>query len=207
MCLRGLLAGLALLAAPASAAEIYRCADADGGVRFTNDASRCPGAAPHALKGEIQRPAAPLSTVAPDAGAAARGQVPWRGSRAALLALFEPAGAGWEIVEEAPSDPRGDPDLRDSGVRALVARHYTRARGPRSEVCSVEIWAFDDAKRVASARMGLERPGWRYHQEGSLLVMLRGVIFQRGQGFQKGLFPDCEQLGERIRARLPTGAR
>lgn len=207
MCLRGLLAGLALLAAPAEAAEIYRCVEADGSVRFTNDASRCPGAPPHALKGEIQQPAAPPPAVAPDAGAAARGQTPWRGTRAALLALFEPDGAGWEIVEEAPSDPARDPDLRGSGVRALVARHYTRARGPRSEVCSVEIWAFDDAKRVATVRMGLDRPGWRYHQEGSLLVMLRGVIFQRGQGFQKGLFPDCERLGERIRVRVAARVR
>jgi hypothetical protein len=176
-------------------------------VRFTNDASRCPGAAPHALKGEIQRRAAPPPAVAPDAGAAAPVKAPWRGTRAALLALFEPAGMDWEIVEEAPSNPRGDPHLRDSGVQALVARHYTRARGPRSEVCSVEIWAFDDAKRVATARLGLERPGWRYHQEGSLLVTLRGVIFQRGQGFQKGLFPDCERLGERIRARVAARVR
>jgi hypothetical protein len=37
--------------------------------------------------------------------------------------------------------------------------------------------------------------------------MLRGVVFQRGQGFQKGLFPDCEQLGERIRARVATRVR
>jgi hypothetical protein len=207
MCLRGLLAGLALLAAPASAAEVYRCVEADGSVRFTNDASRCPGAPPHALKSEIQRPAAPPPAVAPDAGAAAPGKAPWRGTRAALLALFEPAGTGWEIVEEAPSDARGDPDLRHSGVHTLAARHYTRARGPRSEVCSVEVWAFDDAKRVASARVGLERPGWRYHQEGSLLVMLRGVIFQRGQGFQKGMFPDCERLGERIRTRIAARVR
>lgn len=207
MRLRGLLAGLALLAAPAAAAEIYRCVEADGSVRFSDDPSRCPGASPHALQGEIQRPAAPPSAVAPDAGVAEGSQAPWRGTRAGLLALFEPAGAGWEIVEEAPSDPAHDPDLRDGGVRALVARHYTRDRGGRSEVCSVEIWAFEDAVRLATARPHLERPGWLYHQEGSLLVMLRGVRFQRAQGFQKGLFPDCERLGERIRARVAARTR
>jgi hypothetical protein len=207
MRLRGLLAGLALLAAPSTAGEIYRCVEADGSVRFTNDASRCPGAPPHALKREVQRSVAPPPAIAPDAGAAAGSQLPWRGGRSALLALFEPAGPGWEIVEEAPSDPAHDPDLRASGVRALVARHYTRARGALSEVCSVEIWAFDDARRVATAQAGLERPDWRYHQEGNLLLMLRGVNFQRGQGFQKGLFPDCERLGERIRARVAARTR
>jgi hypothetical protein len=204
MRLRGLLVGLALLAAPAAAADLYRCVEADGSVRFSDDPSRCPGASPHTLRGEIQRPAASSpSAIAPDAGHLA----PWRGARAELLALFEPAGAEWEIVEEAPSDPAQDPDLRGGGVRALLARHYTRDRGGGSEVCSVEIWAFEDAKRLASARAHLERPGWRYHQEGSLLVMLRGVRFQRERGFQKGLFPDCERLGERIRARVAARTR
>jgi hypothetical protein len=196
-----LLTGLALLAAPAPAAEIYRCVEPDDSVRFSDDAARCPGAPSHVLRGEIQRSAVPDAAVAPD------GDAPWRGTRAALLALFEPAGADWEIVDEAASDPARDPGLRGSGVRALAARHYTRARGARSQVCSVEIWAFEDAGRVAAARLGLERPGWRFHQEGSLLVVLRGVSFERGQGFQKGLFPDCERLGQRIRARVAARVR
>ena len=180
---------------------------ADGNVRFTNAPSRCAAASRHEPKREIQRPREPLPTVEPDASAAAGSPSPWRGTRAALLALFEPAGADWEIVDEAASDPSEDPDLWTNGVRALAARHYTRARGAHSQVCSVEIWAFEDAKRAGVARAGLERPGWRFHHEGSLLVMLRGVDFQRGQGFEKGMFPDCERLGERIRAHVAARTR
>jgi hypothetical protein len=203
----GLLAALVLLATPAAAGEIFRCVDEDGNVRFTNDPSRCAAASRHEPKREIQRPREPLPGVEPDADAAAGSPSPWRGTRAALLALFEPAGADWEIVDEAPSDPSEDPDLRANGVRALAARHYTRARSANSQVCSVEIWAFEDAKRAALVRAGLERPGWRFHHEGSLLVMLRGVNFQRGRGFEKGMFPDCERLGERIRARVAARTR
>ena len=47
-----LLAGLAL-ASPANT-EIYRCTGPDGTVRFTGDASQCPGAKKHESKGEIQ---------------------------------------------------------------------------------------------------------------------------------------------------------
>lgn len=47
-----LLAGL-LLASPASS-EIYRCTGPDGTVRFTGDASQCPGAKKHEPRKEIQ---------------------------------------------------------------------------------------------------------------------------------------------------------
>jgi hypothetical protein len=207
MRLRRLFVALVLVATPAAAGEIFRCVDEAGDVRFTNDPSRCAAASRHAPKREIQRPRAALPGVEPGAGAVVGKPSPWRGTRAALLALFEPAGADWEVVDEAASDPSQDPDLRVNGVRALAARHYTRARGANSQVCSVEIWAFEDAKRAGVARAGLERPGWRFHHEGSLLVMLRGVNFRRGQGFEKGMFPDCERLGERIRARVAARAR
>lgn len=47
---------LALLAAAAPAgAEMYRCEKPDGTITFTGDASACPGAAPHAPKGNLQR--------------------------------------------------------------------------------------------------------------------------------------------------------
>ncbi|MBW2240879.1 MAG: DUF4124 domain-containing protein [Deltaproteobacteria bacterium] len=47
-----LFAGLAL-ASPGNT-EIYRCTDPDGSVRFTGDASQCPGANKHEPKGEVQ---------------------------------------------------------------------------------------------------------------------------------------------------------
>lgn len=49
------------VAAVPAAADLYRCKDADGKVRYTDDASLCPGAAPHEPKGNIQR----IESVAP----------------------------------------------------------------------------------------------------------------------------------------------
>jgi hypothetical protein len=47
---------LAVVAAAAPAgAEMYRCEKPDGTITFTGDASACPGAAPHAPKGNLQR--------------------------------------------------------------------------------------------------------------------------------------------------------
>jgi hypothetical protein len=47
---------LAILAGAAPAgAEMYRCEKPDGTITFTGDASACPGAAPHAPKGNLQR--------------------------------------------------------------------------------------------------------------------------------------------------------
>jgi hypothetical protein len=56
---------VAVLAAAAPAgAEMYRCEKPDGTITFTGDPSACPGAAPHAPKGNLQR-------VDPNAGAGA----------------------------------------------------------------------------------------------------------------------------------------
>ena len=47
---------LAILGIAGSAgAEMYRCEKPDGTITFTGDASACPGAAPHAPKGNLQR--------------------------------------------------------------------------------------------------------------------------------------------------------
>ena len=47
---------LAVVAAAMPAgAEMYRCEKPDGTITFTGDASACPGAAPHAPKGNLQR--------------------------------------------------------------------------------------------------------------------------------------------------------
>ncbi len=54
-----MLTGLAL-ASPANT-EIYRCTGPDGTVRFTGDASQCPGAKKHESKREIQAIPAPAS--------------------------------------------------------------------------------------------------------------------------------------------------
>ena len=50
-----LLALTLLAAAVPAGAEMYRCEKPDGTITFTGDASACPGAAPHAPKGNLQR--------------------------------------------------------------------------------------------------------------------------------------------------------
>jgi hypothetical protein len=136
-----------------------------------------------------------------------------------LDGLFLPAtalGPGWELVEEAPVDPRQDPELRAAGVRAAQALHYTRPLRGGAEVCSVEIWSFASAEAARRTGAGLAREAWRIGVQGNLLVMLHGVTLRRGQGFRPGLLPACLRLAELTeahagsllrRAGPPAGAR
>lgn len=124
-----------------------------------------------------------------------------------LEALFVEAralGPGWETLGEAPTDPQGDAELRDAGVRTVQTLHYTRERPGGSEVCSVEIWSFASPAQARSARAGMARDGmpgdaragWRLEVRGNLLVMLRGVALQRDQKLRPGLLPACHRLAE-----------
>lgn len=110
-------------------------------------------------------------------------------------------GRGWEVVREAPVDPRRDPDLRGWGVREQHVRHYTRGYHGKTEVCSVEVWAFDSVAQASAAEAGFSYPDWQISREGPLLLMLRGLIRMRGRTPQRGVFPDCDEIGSRIRAR------
>lgn len=80
---RLLLLGLVALAAPADA-EIYRCTGPDGNLRFTGDASECPGAKKHEPKRKIQKlPSAPTRR-SPPARAAVTEEADaarWRGKK------------------------------------------------------------------------------------------------------------------------------
>src|SRR5262245_53776633 len=116
---------LACASAAAARAEVYRCEDASGAVRFTSDPRGCARSAAHEPKPDrwIGAPAAPAP-----AGEAVVEVVPPAPSRA------------WEVLTEAPELP--DPDERALGLIASVGRHYTRARGAVSEVCTVELWSF-----------------------------------------------------------------
>jgi hypothetical protein len=127
--------------------------------------------------------------------------------RGDLDALFLPAtalGAGWELVKEAPVDPRQDPELRAAGVQASQALHYTRPFRGGAEVCSVEIWSFSSAEAARRARAGIEREAWRIGVQGNLLVMLHGVTLQRGVGFRPGLRPVCIRLAELTEAHAAS---
>lgn len=108
---------------------------------------------------------------------------------------------GWEIVTERGEDAREDPDLVRAGVRERLGRHYTRARGARSEVCSVELWSFANAERAGRAERMLPQDAARVQQIGPLLISLRAATLVRRRGLTPGLFPDCVALGDRIQAR------
>ena len=114
----------------------------------------------------------------------------------ALMVEPRALGPGWETLAEAPTDPQRDPELRDAGVRAVYALHYTRERPGGSEVCSVEIWGFASPAQARSARAGMLREKWRLDVRGNLLVMLRGVALQRGQQLRPGMLPACHRLAD-----------
>jgi len=112
------------------------------------------------------------------------------------------AGEGWEGVKEKSLDPALDPDLEGWGVRAQGARHYSRKVASGVEVCSVEIWAFESEAAAQRAQQNLTYPGWRFDQQGHLLVMLRGLRWLNDGTSRTGLFPECMTLGDRSSARV-----
>src|SRR4030095_12178071 len=103
----------------AARAEVYRCEDPSGAVRFTSDPRGCAKPSVHEPPGSrwVDAPAAPASSSPPPSE------------------VFPPAPSrAWETLTEAPELP--DDAERARGLIASVARHYTRARGPVSEVCT-----------------------------------------------------------------------
>jgi hypothetical protein len=130
-----------------------------------------------------------------------------------LAALFVPARAvarGWDVIGEAPEVP-SDPELRALGLRESVARHYTRARGPVSEVCTIELWAFALPDQAIAAGAVLAQPAWWVRAAGSLLVLAHGVRLEREVGSRPELAAACEAIAEATHARalatLPAGGR
>jgi hypothetical protein len=191
----------------AAAAEIYRCLQPDGSVRFVGDASSCPGAQPHEPQREIQQmrePGAPPP--------ASYGEVTPTPSFTSLEELFPPAQTAgtsgvWEVVPEASFDASGDPDFVRWGLREKRVRHYTHRNDTgKVRVCTVELWSFESEKRARTAEENLSYPNWRFHRAGSLLVMLHAVSQQRGERARQGVFPECSRLGARIVTRADSGS-
>ena len=110
-------------------------------------------------------------------------------------------GGAWQIVREAPEDASADPDLVAWGVRARRTRHYTRDERGTARVCSIEVWAFRSEAQARAAGQGFAFPHWEIARERTLLVMVRGLTRPRGQRPQRGIFPACRALGNRVRAR------
>jgi hypothetical protein len=191
------LASIALFAEPA-VSEIFECVDASGNVTFVNDRGACPNAKPHTLKGRVER--------APSSAARAKrepapGEISSPVQRLEWILLEErDVRPGWEVVNEEPEDPKEDADLGEWGVVAKRARHYTRKSGSASQVCSVELWAFENDARARLAHQNFEFPDWRIDRKGDTLVMLRAVTL-RGDTAERTIYPDCEKLGEIARAR------
>ena len=192
------LVSIALFSEPAIS-EIFQCIDEAGKVTFVNNENACPGAKPHPLKGRVER--------APSSAARARDEKP---DPAEVLspvqrlewALLEERDVrpSWEIVNETPQDPRQDADLVEWGVIAQRARHYTRNSAGDSQVCSVELWAFEDEARARLAQQNFEFPDWRIDRQGDTLIMLRAVTL-RGDMAKRTIFADCEKLGNIVRTR------
>jgi hypothetical protein len=192
------LAPIVLIAAPANS-EIFKCVDASGKVTFVNERSACPDAKPHQLKGRVDR--------APSAATLAKEKKPDLSEIASpderlqwTLPDQSDVRFDWEIVEEMPQDPTGDSDLVEWGVVAQRTRHYTRKSTGASQVCSVELWAFKNEALARLGRENFEFPDWRIDRCGDTLIMLRAVTL-RAEATERTIFPDCEKLGEIVRAR------
>lgn len=198
--IRALALGLVVAAAcdGSAGADVFRCVAPDGSVRFVDTPHACAQgqATPHRLRGRIEKAAAPTDEAAPAVAP----------NLDAVLLAPAAVRPAWDVVGEAPIDPSRDPDLVRWGVGAQRARHYTRDEGGVVQVCSVELWAFEDVAHARAAHEGFQYPGWSIEREGSLLVMVRGVVMQPGQAPRRGVFPDCRRLGERIRARAAAGS-
>ncbi len=187
---RAFLIGLVLLGAAPAAAEIYRCRDANGGLRFTSDPRGCPGAEPIAPETErvATHPAPPVAPAEP---------APVAIPAADLSRYLPPTPRGWEPTDEAVAIER-DPAFLAQGMLASVARHYGRARGPVTEVCSVELWSFASAEQAAAAEAGLDRPRSWTGVSGTLVVIARGVRLEREVGSRRGLVPGCRELARSV---------
>jgi hypothetical protein len=192
------LASIALFAEPA-VSEIFECVDASGNVIFVNDRNACPDAKPHQLKGRVDRvpsSAARAKEATPDSA-----EISSPAERLEWTLLEERhVRPGWEVVNEMLEDPTKDADLVEWGVVAKRARHYTRRSGSASQVCSVELWAFENDARARLAHQNFEFPDWRIDRKGDTLVMLRAVTI-RGETTDRAIYPDCEKLGNIMRAR------
>jgi hypothetical protein len=209
---RWLLLWLACLPALAVAApaDIYRCEEPDGSVRFADDPGRCPGAQPRRLgprEQESGTPAPPAGSGQGEAGLRPE-ELPAPELRLAEI-LLPAAGVagGWEVVDEAPTDPARDPDLLRWGVRAQRTRHYTRSDDGGVQVCSIEIWSFENTRRARLAHENFRHPGWHFERQEHLLIMLRAVTLLREGPSRTGLFADCRRLGALTSARAATRLR
>jgi hypothetical protein len=123
-----------------------------------------------------------------------------------VLDAFPPAPSrAWEVLTEAPERP--DADERALGLVGSVGRHYTRARGPVSEVCTVELWSFARPEQAERVRAEIAQPNWWGRTAGTALVLAHSVRLERNRGTRRELSPDCSALAEAAHARAVATLR
>lgn len=140
---RPLAGGLALLALSAvgiAHAELYRCVDPSGHVRFTNDPAACPGTEPHEPDAGIQRiqrapaPAGPAATrPSPDVPAdpSAGQEAAWRARLAQARAEREELGAAVDHLREIVAWCNRGGSVAQKDASGL--RHRVKCADVRSE--------------------------------------------------------------------------
>jgi len=194
------LAILPPLAAGPAEAELYRCEGSDGVLRFVDSPELCARAKPVELTDRLVKIPSPSDAPAEPSPAAIGAPIATVALEQILPGALD-VGAGWEIVDEAPTDPSNDSDLVEWGVGAMRARHYTRRPGGIVQVCSIEIWAFESVGQARAGEASFDYPELQIVREGRLLLMTRAVTIERGRGEQRSVFPDCRGLGERAQSR------
>ncbi len=193
--------------APTAGAELFRCADPEGRLRYTDKASDCDITHPVRIERNRNRPCDDPPGCAPPASATSDTQSV---RRADLASSFLPHGElspEWGLVDEAPEPI--DPELRRYGLIDTATRHYSRSRGRVSEICSVELWQFERAGSAGRVASSLTMPNWQVLRAESLLVLAHGVRLELSAGSDTSLQLACAELGrlthEHIARKDPLG--
>jgi len=175
-------------------ADIFRCADSSGRLRFVNAATDCDGAHEVIVK-RADEETSPASQAAASVAPAER-----RVDLAAQLLTARECGPDCDTIDEA-SEPI-DVELRQHGLVDTATRHYSQASGRTSEVCSIELWQFDQPQSAQRVESSLALPNWLVLRAGSLLVLAHGVRLELGLPSDGRLRRACADLGRRTHARI-----
>jgi hypothetical protein len=199
---KALLCAILWLALPAHA-DLYRCIDATGRIHFTDRPDSCSASARVRLERELvvdgggeSPPPGPDTQQSPPAKAGIA-------KSATLSEHFIPGFdliGDWSVIPESPEPI--DSELRSRGLRDTATRHYTRGRGARSDVCTVELWEFSRAEAARRAMASLDLPNWKILRASEILILVHGVRLERGVGSRSDLVSDCENLGQQTYQRI-----
>jgi hypothetical protein len=109
-------------------------------------------------------------------------------------------GHGWEATDETREPV--DAELRNLGLRETATRHYSRSRGPQSDVCTIELWRFANRQAASSAAAVLNPPNWLVLRSNALLVLAHGVRLVRGAQSVAQLHEECAEIGRATLAQI-----